>query len=398
MKKKVSPLALLSFVMVINALSYGTIIPLLYPYASRFGVSPLGMSFLFASFSLAQFFSTPILGRLSDKFGRKPILVICLLGTSLSLGTFALANNFFILFVSRFIDGITGGNVSVAQAIISDTAKGADRAKAFGILGASFGFGFIFGPALGGLMSKVSLTAPFWFAAGLALLGAVLAILLLPETLDPALKKIERRESVAELFKLKEIYRALFTPFSGVVLLVSFFLAVSLNAMIIGFQAFTVDVLKLNGTQIGLFFSVFGLIGVGMQFLAIGPVMKRFPSKKNILIVSTTLSAVAMVFAFLSRSFVPFFLAMMAFGMVSVFRDPMISSLLIERTRDEDRGGILGINQAYTSLGQIIGPITAGLVSRVSVSSVFLLSAGYLLISLILSHFLHNHTKEKLDL
>jgi len=166
MQKRV--MLVLGLVMLVNALSYGMFIPLQYPYASRFGITPVGLSIMLALFSASQFIATPIIGRLSDRFGRKPLLLISLLGTSLSLAFFALAQTAWMLFAARILDGITGGNNSVAQAVIADTTTGRDRAKSFGLLGALFGVGFLLGPALGGLLSRISLTAPF-FSASLTL-------------------------------------------------------------------------------------------------------------------------------------------------------------------------------------------------------------------------------------
>src|SRR5258708_2905865 len=186
MNFKNKTLMILMFIMLINALAYGTIIPLLYPYSQRFGIGPAGLGILFASFSLAQFLATPVLGRLSDKYGRKPILLICLLGTSVSLALFASATSIPMLFFARIIDGVTGGNISVAQAVIADSTSGEERAKSFAMLGASFGVGFTFGPALGGLVGSFGLAAPFWLASVLALAGTFLVFIILIQTFPPA--------------------------------------------------------------------------------------------------------------------------------------------------------------------------------------------------------------------
>lgn len=361
--------------MVVNALSYGTIIPLLYPYAARFGFNALGMSLLLTSFSIAQFVATPILGRLSDRFGRKPVLVICLFGTALSLGMFALAKSILMIFVARMIDGVTGGNISVAQAIISDSTEGEERTKSFGMLGAAFGFGFLFGPAIGGYLSTFGLTLPFWFSAALALVAAVLGWFVLPETLKPSLKNVQNKKH-EPLFKLDTLYHALFAPYTGVILIVSFLTATALNAFILGFQAYTNDVLHLNTFQIGAFFSSFGLIGILMQMFAIGPVLKAVHSKKKILQFSLAASVAGMIAGFLAWNVWLFFVSMILYAILGAFRDPMITGLLSERTKAEDQGGILGINQAYISLGQIVGPLLAGAVTTFSIHAVFLLSAA----------------------
>ena len=258
-KTKNATLLILVVVMLINSISYGIIIPLLYPYAERFGIDPFGLSILFAAFSLAQFLATPIIGRLSDRFGRKPLLLFCLFGTGLSLALFAVSTSFWMLLVARVLDGITGGNNSVAQAVVADTTEGPERAKGFGMLGAAMGAGFLIGPALGGVLSGISLTAPFWFASILAIAGTVAGYFMLQETLPATAKNRVEHEP---LFNFHHIYQALFTPVVGLVLLISFIATIGGNMFFIGFQSFTVDVLALNPTQTGLLFALFGLVSI----------------------------------------------------------------------------------------------------------------------------------------
>lgn len=375
MKKTQSTLFLLAMIMVVNALSYATIIPLLYPYSSRFGITPLGMSILFTSFSLAQFLATPILGRLSDRYGRKPLLIISLGGTALSLATFALAQNITMLFIARIMDGITGGNISIAQAVISDSTEGKDRAKAFGMLMAAFSFGFLCGPALGGVLGQFGLTAPFWFASALAAVSTLLCIFILPETLKRKDQGVQKNKP---LFNFAALFKALFEPSIGVVLMTGFIAATAMNAMILGFQTYAVDILKLSPLQIGAFFSCFGLVGILMQMLAIGPVIKKVQSKKRILITSLTATTICLVGAFFAPNAIWFFIAMMAMAVVGAFRDPMISTLVSERTKPEDQGIVMGINQSYVSLGQIVGPLAAGVVTTYSIRYTFLLAAVFM--------------------
>src|ERR1700744_4353604 len=163
----------LVFICVINSLGFGIIVPLLYAYGKHFGLNGTTLGFLMAAFSGAQFIATPILGALSDKYGRKPLLAISLLGTCISFIMFACAGGIIMLFAARLLDGLTGGNISVAQAIISDTSTSKDRAKKFGILSSAFGFGFIIGPAIGGLLSNYGAQLPFYFAAGISFIGVL---------------------------------------------------------------------------------------------------------------------------------------------------------------------------------------------------------------------------------
>src|SRR5476649_932447 len=172
----------LVFVCIINSLGFGIIVPVLYTYGKTFGVTGETLGILTASFSIAQFFATPVLGSLSDKWGRKPLLVISLAGTCISFLLFAEARSLLLLFAARILDGLTGGNVSVAQAMVADTATPQNRAKKFGILGSSLAFGFVIGPFIGGLFNKISPQAPFFFAAAISLISTLCAAFLLQET------------------------------------------------------------------------------------------------------------------------------------------------------------------------------------------------------------------------
>ncbi len=392
--RKNPALLVLMAIMLINALSYGTIIPLLYPYASRFGINPLGLSLLFASFSLAQLVATPIIGRLSDKYGRKPLLLLCLGGTSLSLALFASAQSLAMLFVARILDGITGGNISVAQAVIADSTEGHERAAAFGLLGAAFGFGFLFGPALGGLLSTISLSAPFWFSSFLALAGTVAGTFFLRETL----KKSSRQPSREPYFDINKIKNALTHSSTSNIFIATFIFTTALNCWIIGFQAFSNDVLTLSARDIGLLYASFGLISVIMQAVGIRLLLARFHNKPKILLISLVLSVAFILPLFFVHSFVPFFVILLFYAIVSSPIGPILSSLISERTKAEDQGGILGVNQSITSLGQIGGPIIGGISAGVSANFAFLASGAIMTGSLIFAKKIVHTSAPKADL
>ena len=364
------PMVVLVFVMLINALSYGTIIPLLYPYASRFGLNPAGLGFLFASFSLCQFLATPVIGRLSDKYGRRPLMILSLIGTTLSLSLFASATSLVMLFAARMLDGITGGNISVAQAVIADTHKPADRAKWFAFLGAAFGFGFLVGPAIGGILSQYGLTVPFWFAAGVSAIGSIMAIFLLPETRVKNSALVEKKEKLIDIPKL--IY-ALKAPSTGILLAITLIAAIGQNAFIISFQSTTVDVLKFTPTQVGLIFTAFGMANIIMQGFGVKYLLKKFSSRK-LLRYSLLFGTIFVGLMGFAIHPVPF-LMLIGLYMFIPPAAPFISGMISVATKEEDQGGILGLSQAYTSLGQIIGPILAGLVTNLYLPGAFWLAA-----------------------
>ncbi len=361
-------LFVLTAIMLVNALSYGTIIPLLYPYASRFGLDPFGLSLLFTSYSFFQFLATPIIGRLSDRYGRRPLLLLSIFGTAISLALFAGAWSLPLLFLARILDGITGGNMSVAQAVIADTTTGQERAKGFGMLGASFGFGFLIGPALGGLLSAISLTAPFWFAAGLAFIATLMTAVFLPETVQVN-KQTIRSEP---LFDIKGLFTAFSTPIVGVLLVFTLLTALALNMFIIGFQTFTVDVLLLSSVQIGLLFTLTGLVNIIVQAFGVGWLLKKFKSKRKVLAGSALAAATLMLLMSGAQTFVLFLPIVLAYMFAQGPLMPLVSGVISERTAPEDQGAVLGINQSYLSIGQIVGPLIAGLIASRSVSMVFL--------------------------
>ena len=376
--KKDKELWVLVFICIVNSIGFGIIVPLMYSYGKRFGVTQQTLGFLTAAFSVAQFFATPVLGDLSDKYGRKPLLAISLVGTCISFILFAEARSIIMLFAARILDGITGGNVSVAQAMVSDTSTPQNRARRFGILGSAFGFGFIIGPALGGLLSKFGDQVPFFFAAFLALLGTLCTLFLLEETNPKGKIKNKARFSFLSLVTVLKM------PTVGTAIFTGFLLTMAQFTMIIGFQTFTVDALKLSTSNIGLLYAGFAVSGIVMQLMV--PVFTKIvPSKASILMGSTVLCMVAMFSSGFTATFLTFSAGMLVYGLFNGLRNPMLNAIIAENNDPTKQGQVLGINQSYASIGQTIGPITAGLIAVFSVHYIFWLSSFYILIAFLLS-------------
>ena len=374
-------LPILALIMVLNALSYGMIIPLTYPLAEKFGLGPTGLGWLIASFSLAQFLATPVIGRLSDRFGRKPLLLLSVLGSAISMVLLALAQAAPMLFLARIFDGITGGNNSVAQAAIADVTPEKDRAKAFGMLGAAFGFGFLFGPAIGGFLGGISFALPFWFAAGLAGLAVILGLIFFPETLRPGLRRTVKLE---QLFHGKQLILALFSPALGSLFLLTLLISAAQSSFIVGAQTISFDVLKLTSSQFGLILTVVGLVSVIMQVGVIRVLLKIFKRQEFLLTLALIGSVVTLVALFYFHQNLNWLIFLNIF--YTIFASPgmpVISGLISQRTQTADQGLGLGLNQAYMAMGMIIGPLLAGLVAETGLSHVFLLSAGLLVLGLV---------------
>jgi len=379
---------ILVLVCIINSLGFGIIVPVLYTYGKMYGLTGTTLGLLTASFSIAQFFATPVLGTLSDKWGRKPILVISLLGTCISFLMFAEARSLMVLFAARILDGLTGGNVSVAQAMVADTATAQNRAKRFGILGSSFAFGFVIGPLVGGSFNALSPQAPFFFAAGISLIGTLLAAFLLKET---NVTTKETRSNGQYNFKFSTLITTLKRKTVGTAVFIGFILTMAQFTMIIGFQTFSVDILKISPAQMGIFLAGFGICGIIMQ-LCVPFFIKTFQSKKVILMLSTILCFGAMLLSGFNSLLIPFAICLCIYGLFNGLRNPMLNAIIADNIEQNEQGKILGINQSYASIGQTLGPITAGLTALVSVHCIFFLSSFYILVAFLLSFRLKSNS------
>jgi MFS family permease len=279
------------------------------------------------------------------------------------------------------LDGLTGGNVSVAQAMVSDTATADNRAKRFGILSSAFGFGFVIGPAIGGLLNRYGMQVPFYFAAGISLIGTLCSLLFLKETNPPDKTK---KDSEKTKFSFTALVTALKRPVIGTAVFTGFMLTMAQFTMIIGFQTFSVDVLKINPTQIGILYAGFGVSGIIMQ-LCVPLFTKWFSSKSMILLLSTLLCFAAMFVTGLTNHFIPFVTGICIYGLFNGLRNPMLNAIIADHIDHKEQGKILGINQSYASIGQTLGPVTAGFAALLSVHAIFFLSSCYILAAFLLS-------------
>ncbi len=373
-------LAIITLIAVVNALGYGIIIPILYSYSKRYGLSDLGNGLLFSLFSLCQFLSTPVIGRLSDKYGRKPLLVISLLGTVGSFLTFAFAPSVLFLFFARALDGLTAGNIPVATAVISDTTKPEDRAKGFGIIGAAFGFGFIAGPAISALTVGINPALPFIIAAAITAVSVIITWIYLPET-----NKHMGEVSHTKLFDFPKLAKAVVDENVGKTLLVSLIYSLSFGLLIYAYQPFAVKILGLSATQVALNFTIFGIVGFIAQALIIPKVSKRIEDKK-LLLQSLILSAITFFALFVTRSYAVFILVSTFLSLSNAFVNPLIQSLLSKETDEKSQGEIQGVNASYMSIGLIFGPILGGILATFSVPMPYLGGAIFAVVCIFLSY------------
>jgi MFS family permease len=318
-------LLIIALIAMVNMLGYGIIIPILYAYSKKFGLTDFQNGLLFAMFSICQFIATPVIGRLSDKYGRRPMLVVSITGTALSFILMAFAPSAIFLFIARALDGLTAGNIPVAFAVISDSTKPEERARAFGVVGAAFNFGFIFGPAIAAFTVGFGSAVPFIIAAGITTLAVIITALYLPET-NTHMKEGEVKHG--KLFDFPQLWHTLFDPNVGTTFLISliFFLAFSC-AIIYGFQPFTMNVLKITESQNALLFTVFGIIGLISQTFLVERVSKALGMKKSFS-VSMVFILISFVIMYFSKSLPVFVVASLILGIFNSIAQTLIPTIL----------------------------------------------------------------------
>jgi MFS transporter, DHA1 family, tetracycline resistance protein len=377
--KRLLPIFLVVFV---DLLGFGLILPLLPFYAESFGATPLIIGLLTASYAAAQLIGAPWLGRLSDRYGRRPILLISILGTFLGFlilglaeplgnwlaslifgaSTTAATTNLFVLgllFFSRFLDGLTGGNISVAQAYITDITDPENRASGLGLIGAAFGLGFILGPAAGGLLSTWGYAVPAYAAAGLSFINLISVYFYLPESLSPDARG-QIVQSGRRTFSVRSLWTALTRPRVGPYLHIRFFYGLAWSMFQTIFPLFALYRLSLNARQTGFVLTYVGVLAAIVQGGLVGRLAKRYPEKTIIFYSAMILSVALTAWAFTPNVwFLLLILAPIAAAGGSL--NTVLNSGLSKVVYPEEVGGILGLSASVESLTRVIAPSTGGI-------------------------------------
>jgi DHA1 family tetracycline resistance protein-like MFS transporter len=357
---KRSPLLVIFITVFIDLVGFGIVIPVLPYYAegTRFGATPREVGLLFASYSVMQLVFSPVLGRLSDKHGRRPILLISLLGTCFGFLILGFATTLWMLFIGRIIDGISGGNISTAQAYIADITTPENRAKGMGLIGAAFGLGFVFGPAIGGILSRWGINIPFLFAGGLAFANAILLYFTLPETVTP---DHPARVSAASGRGWKQVLEALRQTRLAFVLTIYFLSIVAFSIMTTSFSLFMMFRLGYDAWHNGWIFAFVGIVSAIIQGGLIGKAVKRF-GEPVLIITGLLLFSISLI---LSPFVGP---ATGVIGILSIcalsaignaFSGPSLTSLASKSASAGEQGVVLGVTQSVASLARAVGPSIA---------------------------------------
>jgi DHA1 family tetracycline resistance protein-like MFS transporter len=371
------PLVVIFLTIFVNLIGFGIIIPLLPFYAETFGASPLVIGLLFAVFSMCQLVAAPVLGEWSDRYGRRPVLIFSLLGTVVSFVMLALAHSVTMLFLARIVDGLSGGNISTARAYVADVTEPKDRARAYGLIGAAFGLGFIFGPALSGILAGISYTAPIWAAAIITLVATAVAWFWLPETVH--------RAQAGTGMALRSLPQLLRRPNLGRLIVIDFVYWFAFAIFQTTFALFTARRFQFNASQTGYFFSAFGVLGAIVQGGLIRPVVHRLGDKPTF-IVGLLCSAVGLVAATLTHSVVLFAVTLIPLALGIGFGHPTMSSLVSRAARDNEQGRVQGAASAVESLGRTVGPVWGNAsLQRFGDATPYMSAAAFLILTLVLS-------------
>jgi DHA1 family tetracycline resistance protein-like MFS transporter len=343
-------LAILFVIVFVDLLGFGMVIPVMALYAERLGTPDSQIGWLMTGYSLMQFVFTPIWGRLSDRFGRRPLLLLSIAMTSVGFVIYAVAPDFRWLLGSRLFAGAATANIAIAQAYIADVTPPEGRARGMGLIGAAFGLGFVLGPALGGVLSSISLGAPGYAAAALAAANGVAAFFILPEPRAHVLS--------AGRARFLAVFDELRRPGIRRLILIYLFSVLAFSGMEATFALLAEHRYGLDQKHVSYVFAFIGVVVTVVQGGLIGPLTRRF-GEQTLLVAGLLLQAVGLVAVPYGGNMVGLLGACVPLACGSGLSTPALSALLSRSARDEDQGGTLGIGQSAAALGRIAGPISA---------------------------------------
>jgi MFS transporter, DHA1 family, tetracycline resistance protein len=356
----------------VDLLGFGIILPLLPLYAESFEATPLTIGLLFASYSLAQFVFSPVWGRISDRVGRRPVLLVTIAGSAVGSLVLGLAGSVAMLFVGRIVDGVSGASVAVARATVADVAPAHERPRLMGLLGAAYGLGFVIGPSIGALAALFGPAVPFFVAAAISAANLVAAVIRLPETRRPGVPATPQRLGTAGL--PPAVLRLVMLTFVGV----AAFGAFEATFALLGRARF-----DLTDSMVALVFSALGIVLVATQAGLVGPATRRLGEMGVI-----RLGLAGTVVGFLLIGFgsrwltVAPGLAVVAAGQGLAM--PAISSAVAGAAPRERSGAALGIQQSAGGLARVVGPIVGGALFAVATGLPYLAAAALALVGLLL--------------
>lgn len=386
--KKRSPMLIAFLTVALDLLGFGIIIPIQPFYAEAFGASPLMVTWLGASYSLMQFVFVPFWGRLSDRIGRRPVILTSVATGTLGYIIFGLAGSLPVLFASRMLSGFGNANIATAQAIIADTTTGADRTKGMGLIGAAFGLGFIFGPALGGFLGQFGLAAPAFGAAILGVINFIFAATMLPETRPETHVDTVRVMPWQVIPKLihhtnfLRIVAVLFVTTTGFALMEQA-LGLYIERVWVPEAAHLTGEAQSEAFKHAAALTTYLLVAIGVtatvvQGGLIGRLSRRFGERRLALVglTSTVGSLVCIPVVGSTAAFAAMFPVVVLLAVGTGLSTPSMNSLLSQSVGADEQGGALGVGQSASALGRVVGPALSGWLFQMLIGAPFFVGAG----------------------
>jgi DHA1 family multidrug resistance protein-like MFS transporter len=373
-------LVILFITLVIMMMGFGIIIPILPDLVVRYGGSGMAMGILMAIFSAMQFLFSPMWGSLSDRFGRKPILMLGVFGNAISMLALGLSTQLWMLFAARGLAGIlSSATLPTAMAYISDSTDEKSRGGGMGVIGAAMGLGMILGPGAGGMLSAISLHAPFYFAAGLSMLAVVAIWLFLPESLVA-----EKRETSLKLQgpQLNAMWESLFGPLAFL-FIAAFMISFAMTNFEGIYAYYAKDRYSYGPETIGYILTAIGVVSVIAQGALTGIATRKF-GEVNVIKVSLIASVIGFLVMLLAKDLAAVIFTAAFFVLSNAMLRPAVSSLISQRTT-QGQGIAMGLNNAYMSLGRVIGPLWAGAVIDINMFFPFITGAAVMMLGFIAS-------------
>jgi MFS transporter, DHA1 family, multidrug resistance protein len=394
MKIRNTNIVILFFTLIVIMMGFGMIIPIMPFYVKHLGASGSALGLLMATYGVMQFIFAPFWGQLSDRYGRKKILMLGVLGNAATQVLFGLSTQLWMLFAARILSGIlSSATLPTAMAFISDSTTREQRGGGMGMIGASFGIGMVLGPGLGGWLATENLSLPFFIAGGLSIVAFILIAMILPESL-PA----EKRTAATGKFngpQLSLMWTSLFGPL-GFLLFMALLLTFGLTNFEAIFGLYSADRYGYTPRLVGILFMVIGITSAFVQGVLTGPLTRRW-GEANVIRVSLIASAVGF-FILTQVNSLPAVIAAVCFFVISnAMLNPANSSLISKRTA-ERQGLVMGLNNSYQSLGRIIGPVWAGLVYDINLNFPYWSGAVVMLVGFALSLLLLSRKPHTLEM
>ncbi len=369
---------LLFFTLIVLMMGFGMAIPVLPFYVDSFGASGSELGLLMSIYAVMQFFFAPVWGGLSDRVGRKPLILLGVFGNALSQLLFALAGSLTMLFVARALSGIlSAATIPTAMAYISDSTDEKGRSSGMGMIGAAMGIGMVLGPGLGGLLATDNLALPFFVAAGLSTLAFILIAILLPESLPE-----EKRSHTTGLQgpQIRAMWQALFSPI-GLLLVMAFIISFGLTNFEAIFGLFAKDRFGYDSGQVGGILMTIGVVSAVMQMGLTGPLTRRF-GEVGTLRGSLAVSVIGFLVMLLAENMAGVLLTVLIYVAGNSLLRPVTASLISKRAT-VPQGMAMGFNNSFMSLGRIIGPTFAGLLFDVDLHLPYLSGAVITAVALV---------------